>query len=930
MKLNKWITLGAVLGCSVFGVAQTQDVRVLDIVIRDFQPNHPDFENFSEESVQHQNDILNYTSPLSGIPMSLYGYDAVWSASTPYHITCGNKETFDTYHSGAQIAIDGKPRQSNPMLPAYLKDDISTLDVLMYGECSGTDPNMPGKTQRGYTNSQSGVSGYKCPNGSAWENPVIYTPGMVQPFLKFRPSADGTYDMLDSVDILKLNDLCDNMNFAQWYTDVPGVNKRVNATMDIPKDTKSKYYIYDYNYNNGGYSPLDSINPLTREWVSVKPCNPAIQKDKVCDQFGPQSLSIFCPPYGYEYAKTQRDFQYMSTDSLCMDWLSYGGPRAVSYNGTGNSAAVLAALNYSTVHPNPAITTDRGQQFYYEPTIGKTHLRNYAFTMMGYASFKYRASNQVNSQGLPDPEVFEFAGDDDMWIFVDGVLVVDLGGTHLSAPGKVDISVLAKNNHGCHVGEPLAAYTNCKNSSDATGWADDTWHYLHFFYADRQSDGSNIFIRTSLAELAPSRYGQPSVSDVTVKVDENGVAHNSMYMNVPLADSSLIAINNPNVPSMVVLRDVTDENGVTRTAVYGFFVTSMTGPYDKGADGQMYQFEGKVMTFDANGSLVEVPGGLLGGDRIAFNVPYSKGLDDDGNGGNYTSEEWQQLMIWSKLVPFYVASVSGKHVEGFDERDKWGKISYTAVAVVAVIPDDPAYDRPDFTSQAQTLTDIAENNGGELPTDMTADLVLAPIPPVANEDPVKWAKKNVDMLNSSGAKQLGDAVVYGANQGTNSTLCYNDGSTKVTGKKSNESCAEWSFPTTQPFQVNIRVFDHLGHFVNQYNKRVTGDDFKKALAGQSSSYSRVDSIKAQDCKNTAFGADDSKSTGALLATIKMYPVTNKGRLLATGPYIYQMTIVMEQFDYCYKKDGYHWTDMTMPFLRTTETIRRGYRRTKKK
>jgi len=90
--------------------------------------------------------------------------------------------------------------------------------------------------------------------------------------------------------------------------------------------------------------------------------------------------------------------------------------------------------------------------------------------------------------------------DGDMWIFVDGILVVDLGGTHLPAPGKVDVEVLARNNHGCHTGEPLATYTNCSGASDLTGWADDTWHHLHIFYANRQSDGSNLYIRSSIAE----------------------------------------------------------------------------------------------------------------------------------------------------------------------------------------------------------------------------------------------------------------------------------------------------------------------------------------------------------------------------------------------------------------------------------------------
>ena len=122
---------------------------------------------------------------------------------------------------------------------------------------------------------------------------------------------------------------------------------------------------------------------------------------------------------------------------------------------------------------------------------------------MGYIKFKYRSANQ-----FPTPEVFSFVGDDDMWIYVDGVLAVDLGGTHNATPGVVNIQTLALNNHGCHAGEPLASYTNCDAANDALGWADNTWHHLHFFYANRQSSGADLFLRTNLAEIAPPRYSQ--------------------------------------------------------------------------------------------------------------------------------------------------------------------------------------------------------------------------------------------------------------------------------------------------------------------------------------------------------------------------------------------------------------------------------------
>lgn len=38
----------------------------LDVVVRDFQPNHPDFENFSEESVNNATAIYNYKSGSNG------------------------------------------------------------------------------------------------------------------------------------------------------------------------------------------------------------------------------------------------------------------------------------------------------------------------------------------------------------------------------------------------------------------------------------------------------------------------------------------------------------------------------------------------------------------------------------------------------------------------------------------------------------------------------------------------------------------------------------------------------------------------------------------------------------------------------------------------------------------------------------------------
>ena len=91
-----------------------------DVVVRDFEPNHPDFENFSEEAVNNLDDIYNYISP-TGTAMKDNGYDDTWYGNSAYHNTCGNASSFEKFGVGVQIGIDGLPIKANPLLPGYLQ-----------------------------------------------------------------------------------------------------------------------------------------------------------------------------------------------------------------------------------------------------------------------------------------------------------------------------------------------------------------------------------------------------------------------------------------------------------------------------------------------------------------------------------------------------------------------------------------------------------------------------------------------------------------------------------------------------------------------------------------------------------------------------------------------------------------------------------------
>lgn len=453
----------------------------IGVVYRDFQANHSDFENFSGEAVKKQESlsakdvyepvmdlIYNYKTP-NGTAMNAFGYGSDWVADALYHQSCGNENTFP--QAGAQIGVDGLPMQANPSLPSYLQQ-VSAGPVLKYGECQDPFDSVNGRhLKRGYTNALENVFGYKCSNGkSNWSNEVVYTPGMVKPHLVFTGNEkDGSIDMIENVVIQKQQEACDNKKFDEWFLDVPSANKRMNRIANVANWNLA----LGQGYNEDGFFPLDQVDSANRIWLGKRDCDPAIQPDGNCELFAPQSLSIFCPPYDYQYAYSQIDAFGNKTFTLCNDWLDNGGPRAVNPLGDGNSAAWKAAFG--------------------NDTLGLQHLRNYHFTMMGYASFRYNAANQD-----VEPEFFEFAADNDLWVFVDGVLVIDLGGTHMMTPGSVNLKTLAENNHGCHEGEPLATYSNCEGASGETGWADGSVHHLHVFYANRQTIGASFYFQPHL------------------------------------------------------------------------------------------------------------------------------------------------------------------------------------------------------------------------------------------------------------------------------------------------------------------------------------------------------------------------------------------------------------------------------------------------
>lgn len=136
--------------------------------------------------------------------------------------------------------------------------------------------------------------------------------------------------------------------------------------------------------------------------------------------------------------------------------------------------------------------------------------------------------------------VFEFSGDDDVWVYIDGVLVGDLGGIHEKATLDINFAngeVKVGHIDGANGAEKEIEKTNIKAKFKAAGadtsnfsgntFRDSSKHTLSFFYLERGAGASNMKLKFNLTTLPSSEVA---------KVDQNGEAVNGATFKLYQSD----------------------------------------------------------------------------------------------------------------------------------------------------------------------------------------------------------------------------------------------------------------------------------------------------------------------------------------------------------------------------------------------------------
>lgn len=223
------------------------------------------------------------------------------------------------------------------------------------------------------------------------------------------------------------------------------------------------------------------------------------------------------------------------------------------YNSQENFAAFDKQTNnvilYEEEGVDAAGTSPDGQFFPFntanqvftgEEVESTAEVINHYFGMHMTTSFQQTPGGMSPANGT-EPVTFSFSGDDDVWVYIDDVLVADLGGIHDACSVEIDFSTgkiyVFKDKPGGKRGEGYydegetlynadsadaaptlkEMYTKA-GKAGSVEWkgetfADESYHTFDFFYLERGNTDSNMRMRHNIQTVPESEL---------LKIDQDG------------------------------------------------------------------------------------------------------------------------------------------------------------------------------------------------------------------------------------------------------------------------------------------------------------------------------------------------------------------------------------------------------------------------
>lgn len=363
-----------------------------------------------------------------------------------------------------------------------------------------------------------------------------------------------TFDLFDYWTTEKQTDADDTAWGSEQETQ--GINNGHALVFSKSMSTSDPYKSFANAWTGTGGAPYSDI--VQKKLVSGYPVlNSSVAK-------GSESLNyLFDPLVSHDGKESYSDvtgllqlkngyYYYTSHENMNVSFADGG-------NETGNFASYNAKTNsfdlYSTYGVANTGTSPTGQFFPFntadqvfktndDGTITQSGITstdskiNHYFGMHMTSYFMQPEFGETNNESM----TFEFSGDDDVWIYIDGALIGDLGGIHDECSITINFKTgevkLYQNLNGANtsmatkkqIGETKYLsdlYTAAGVTLTDGAWglegkdgttnnktyAKDTYHTLDMFYMERGNTDSNLSLKFNLVP--------PPESDIT-KVDQSG------------------------------------------------------------------------------------------------------------------------------------------------------------------------------------------------------------------------------------------------------------------------------------------------------------------------------------------------------------------------------------------------------------------------
>ena len=331
------------------------------------------------------------------------------------------------------------------------------------------------------------------------------------------------------------NGLYDYFTFRDSSLGTPYINQNTDADgftenrAKVLPNLESGYPVFDcqgfctnanLGYLFGAPTNPNGVEPLGV--TSYNPSNTLLQKETI------DGVEY----YYYDSNRNAADYDTENNRFMVRNYVERG--KTLSTYTTETNRYEFMPFNYMNTNRSVITIPETNFTYNYE----KEEIDHW-FGMTMEFSFYMPKNGTINGSDM----IFSFSGDDDVWVFVDDVLVLDLGGTHGAVDGTINFKtgeVSGYLNWNGTLGTPnttniYEAYSRA-NSTDKVTWNetnttfdDYTLHTVKFFYLERGAAISNCKIRFNIPVL-PS--GSLSVQKQFDGIDEYNEPYKFMLYDV--------------------------------------------------------------------------------------------------------------------------------------------------------------------------------------------------------------------------------------------------------------------------------------------------------------------------------------------------------------------------------------------------------------